>query len=61
MSAAILPFRPAKSVEEAWGRYCELVDERHERNLWKDLEHNQRIAKAWQDWSELYLAEERKR
>jgi hypothetical protein len=34
MSAQVLPFRSARTADEAWERYKELVDERHEKNLW---------------------------
>jgi hypothetical protein len=47
-------------VDAAWERYCSLVDERKEKNLWKDLEHNKQIALAWDTWSQLFLAGERK-
>lgn len=59
MSAQVLPFRSARTADEAWERYKEFVDERHEKNLWGDLEHNKRIARAWDEWSGLFLAKER--
>lgn len=59
MGAQILQFRAPTTVDEAWARYTELVDERHAKNLWKDLEHNKRLAVAWEAWSRLYLGEER--
>lgn len=54
MGAVIHLNRP-RTADEAWERYCELVNERAARNLWADLEHNQRLARAWDDWSRLFL------
>jgi hypothetical protein len=58
-SAVVLPFKQPLSTEEAWERYCELVTERHEKDLWKDLEHNMRLARAWDVWAGLLIEQER--
>lgn len=54
----VLQLTIAKSAEEAFARYCALVDERKEKDLWKDLDHNKRIARAWDEWKRLFNAEE---
>jgi hypothetical protein len=53
---AVVQLRPARTVNEAWDRYVALVNERHEKNLWADVEHNKRLSDAWQEWSELFQA-----
>jgi len=55
---AVLHLNPPATVDEAWQRYVHLVNERAERDLWLDLEHNKRLARAWDDWSRMYLAAE---
>lgn len=60
MSADVLEFASTERVERAWQRYIDLVSERADRNLWADLEHNKRIARAWDDWSRAFLAQERR-
>lgn len=54
----VLPFSRQRTVDEAWERWCALVDERAERNLWKDMSHNIKLAQAFDEWSRLYLAGE---
>lgn len=54
---AVLQFKPAVTVDEAWQRYIDLVTERAEQDLWKDAAHNQRLSDAWQRWSDLFQAE----
>jgi hypothetical protein len=55
---AVLHLNGPRTVDEAWERYAALVNERAERNLWADLDHNRRLARAWDDWSRMYLGEE---
>jgi hypothetical protein len=52
---AVIDFRRPATVDEAWQRYLALVTERAEQNLWADLEHNQRIARAWDRWAKMFL------
>jgi hypothetical protein len=56
---AVLPFKSPLSVDDAWQRYVDLVNERHDKNLWTDVEHNQRLARAWEAWATLFNATER--
>lgn len=49
------------TVDEAWARYLKLVNERHEQNLWADAGHNQRLARAWEEWATLFNAKEQGR
>jgi hypothetical protein len=58
---AVVHLRPPATVDEAWNRYIALVNERQERNLWRDAGHNQRLARAWDDWATLFNASEQKR
>lgn len=52
---AVINFRRPTTVEEAWQHYLALVTERAEQNLWADLDHNQRLARAWEQWSRMFL------
>lgn len=54
----VIPLHRPRTVDEAWQRYCDLVNERADKNLWADLDHNQQLARAWDEWSRLFNAEE---
>jgi hypothetical protein len=54
----ILHLNRPRTVDAAWQRYCDLAQERADQNFWADLDHNQRIARAFDEWRELYLAGE---
>jgi ribosomal protein S17E len=56
----VLHLNQPRTAEEAWERYVELVNERAERNLWADLDHNKRLVRAWDEWSRLFLAGEKR-
>ena len=59
MTAAVIPLASAQRINAAWDAYCALVIEQRENDrLRTDLEHNQRIARAWEQWRRLYLQTE---
>lgn len=51
----VLHLNRPRGVDEAWAHYLQLVHERADQNLWADLDHNKRIARAWDDWRKLFL------
>lgn len=58
---AVLTFPTTpESVERAWDRYCDLVNEQRDDDaLRTDVQYQQRIAQAWEEWRDLYLAARR--
>lgn len=58
-AVAILPTRNA--VDAAFDVYCALVQEqRDEPALLVDVDHNIKIARAWAEWRDLFLAWDRR-
>ena len=59
MTARVIELASARAVEEAWQRYCALVNEQRANDgLRTDARHQQSIAIAWAKWRRLYLMTE---
>lgn len=61
MSAAVATLPTRNAVDKAFDRYAALVREQNvNRELLTDIDHNIKIARAWSNWRDLFLAWDRR-